>query len=410
MNIAERINSNPYRILGLYVGCSPAIESRNKNRIAAYSQIGQEAKFSFPIDDLLPPMTSRTQERVAEASRILSYPADRVRFGLLWISDSASKWGVLLNSAISALLKNDIPEALYNYSELIYDDYNRNEFLQATTRGLLTISTEDLEETLENILKDVIPESSDMRAILNVFAENECKRNPLTDKFFNRIVDSSLNAISSNDIISTSGNIKIYIQKGIPDYFLSFENLKKVGSQLLELANAVKRFYGEKPSECSEILENIADKMYQLNFDLLSPLSFLTIGRESNFEKFKPSWPPLLINNRYLNLMTDIYSYFENFMAELNLSQESRNILYKNQKDFTDFIQPRIDKSEPARKKLRRKMYLKRFGNNFLWFGILGIIGLSWLFQLPVSTWALIFTTLVLYILTYFTLKLTSYI
>ena len=139
----ERIENNPYRILGLYVGSPKSVEVSHLNRIIAFSKVGQVASFDLRGDDLLQPI-DRTGELANAAYQTLSLAKDRIENALLWFGDDDKEWGRVLNEAVRALLEGNYTDAINSYETLISEDSLRESFLDSSSHGLMAMSKDQL--------------------------------------------------------------------------------------------------------------------------------------------------------------------------------------------------------------------------------------------------------------------------
>lgn len=147
----DRIENNPYRILGVYVGSPVSVEVNHLNRIRAFSKVGQIISFQLTGDDLLQPIV-RTEEAAETAVQTLSLTKDRVENSLLWFSDGKSDWGRILNDAVEALIMGDYTSAVNSYEKLVSNDSLRENFLESVTHGLLTMSRDDLGDIIVELI------------------------------------------------------------------------------------------------------------------------------------------------------------------------------------------------------------------------------------------------------------------
>ena len=120
MNCRDRIQNNPYRALGVHVGAPASLELRNKNRIAAYSKVGLQTTFYFPIEEKLTPL-ERTETAAEEALRTLALPKDRIVNAFFWVGNGDSVWSRELTEAVNSLLDGKQLEACWHYGNLIYN-------------------------------------------------------------------------------------------------------------------------------------------------------------------------------------------------------------------------------------------------------------------------------------------------
>lgn len=147
----ERIERNPYRILGVNVGAPLSAEVNHLSRIRAFAKVGQEVAFHPAGDELLPPAV-RSMEAAEAAVQTLSLPRDRVAHALFWLSGSDSDWGRELDNAVGALIRADYAEAVASYGRLVAESSKRQGFVEAATHGLLDLSEFELSEMVISLL------------------------------------------------------------------------------------------------------------------------------------------------------------------------------------------------------------------------------------------------------------------
>ncbi len=154
MIIRLKIKRNPYRILGIYVGDSPAKEASNISRIAAFSKINRTTVFPMRADDFFGKL-QRTEKMAAEAAQKLSLTKDRVGYALLWYSDKKEPWADYLNNAVSCLIDNKPISAMAHYGRLLSDEEARNGFMDAATYGIMKMDKDQLATILLDALSSI---------------------------------------------------------------------------------------------------------------------------------------------------------------------------------------------------------------------------------------------------------------
>lgn len=128
----DNINSNPYRILGLWSN-SPAKEKvAHLSQLKAFLKVGRAVPFPQDLPLLLPALT-RTQEQVDAAESQLTRPQDQLRHAQFWLLKSTPMDEIALNhltsgnidTALSIWEKRDTASSLQNriICALIRDDY-----------------------------------------------------------------------------------------------------------------------------------------------------------------------------------------------------------------------------------------------------------------------------------------------
>lgn len=77
------IDSNPFRVLGIYVNSPLKTRLSNLNRINAYAKVGKQVAFPSDLNNLLPEVV-RAETAVTRAEAELALPKDRFRHGQFW--------------------------------------------------------------------------------------------------------------------------------------------------------------------------------------------------------------------------------------------------------------------------------------------------------------------------------------
>lgn len=197
----ELIGNNPFRILGEYSDSSPAVETGNLSRIAAYSKVGRQVDFSLMGDDRLEALI-RTEENARAAANVLALPSDRVKYALFWFTGDEHPWAGLINGAVDALIDCDLATAFSNYEKLIQDDSLRNDFIRTVTGGLAHINA----ERLGSLLVDMISERLDDAGI--VMTEMRVEEAPaLSLEFFRRRILLDLKALLGRFSVKNDGDV-----------------------------------------------------------------------------------------------------------------------------------------------------------------------------------------------------------
>lgn len=371
MRIVERIQCNPYRTLGVYVGSPASVELRNKNKIAAFARVGQTASFEFPIDGKLSPM-KRTEASAEAAMLTLSLPKDRVMNALFWVSDGDSGWRSALNTAVEALLNGDWLDALYHYGNLFYDDRLRIGFLQEVTHGLLSMT--DVE--LGAMFYDIISEQKDdiMEALIE--ARNDIISTPLIRQICMQMVIRDLDEmISLNDTVvlrMVNGGLQL-------DFYYSTDMLARKITELMPLMRIVARVYGEDSAYYQEASEHFAAEIYDKSTEIIQ-----TIGNwvwKSNKNTIRNGEPENRESSRTerctkkcMNLISKVDDTVCQAISDLSLSSTSARILagarYKYERTLANC---RCSDDSVIRESVR-KHNRRRLACDILWLAILGLI------------------------------------
>lgn len=137
------INSNPYRLLGVYSNSSQREVVSNQGKMKAFLKVGRQVTFPLDLNGILP-VVSRTEESVADAVSKLSLPVEKLRFAQFWfarctqideiacakltngdIDGAIDIWNKKANASslqnllMCAIIKNEISNAI-SYAEKLY--------------------------------------------------------------------------------------------------------------------------------------------------------------------------------------------------------------------------------------------------------------------------------------------------
>ena len=367
MTINERIGNNPYRILGVYVGSSLAKEASNKTRITAFSTVGQNAQFDFPIDEWLSPL-QRTDVMAGDAVQVLSLPKDRVENALVWIGDGESEWSRELNAAVYDLLGNNWLGALRHYNTLFYNPEILQQFFEATTHGIASFSPRQLEEMVSKLWKDadsnevlesfigVLPEDMDNPLVLSIF---EDKIIPI----FPSVVDLT----------------NIFDDDDDKDLYELFLQIKKEINRILPLFEMAKLIYGPYEKSFRELRDGFGAFIYESCRSIIVGMAQMiwkgsskTLSGGFRIEwvatKFKPTIDAVV------SMMREIKDFADESVDRLKLPSDSnkKTMEAKNlfDKKYADFCVP-----DPKALRLANLRYgLRQFGLNVIWILILVIL------------------------------------
>lgn len=241
----ERIENNPYRILGVYAGCPISVEVNHLNRIRAFSKVGQTASFKLRGDDVLRAV-DRTKESAETAVQTLSLPRDRVENALMWFSDGNDDWGRVLNDALQALLDGDYTEAINKYERLISDKSLRENFLESVTHGLLTMSGENLAVMISDLIS---ASEDDMEGFWMDGGKKPSGRIAMI--LFERTVPAKLNAM-----IQSVGTRRAF------DLYEDIERFSDALNEIRPILAKVGEMYGTGSIKYLDISEGLCRKIY----------------------------------------------------------------------------------------------------------------------------------------------------
>lgn len=126
------IQSNPYRLLGIYSNSPTKERVANHNRMKAFLKVGKAVSFPLDLPSVLPPI-NRTAENIAEADAKLTLPNEQLRYAQFWFVKATPMDDIAMNhliagnmdSAMSIWQKKDDASSLQNriVCSLIRDDY-----------------------------------------------------------------------------------------------------------------------------------------------------------------------------------------------------------------------------------------------------------------------------------------------
>lgn len=127
------IQSNPYRLLGIYSNSPTKERVANHNRMKVFLNVGKVVSFPLDLPTLLPTI-NRTTENIAEADATLTLPNEQLRYAQFWFVKSTPIDGIAMNhliagnidNAVAIWQKKDDASSLQNriVCSLIHDDYN----------------------------------------------------------------------------------------------------------------------------------------------------------------------------------------------------------------------------------------------------------------------------------------------
>ncbi len=188
----DRINNNPYRILGVFSNATLKEITANKTKLARYASVGKSVSFDADMDGILPPPT-RTSESVEKAFADLSLAQDKLKHALFWFvkdnaidemalghlnignSDKAEElfekresWSSLHNSGVLALIKEDYGNAISCLSKVIHNSEYRIALVNAVCGDTYQIEESDLARIFVDSMKTIKPASE----LYNLFSAN----------------------------------------------------------------------------------------------------------------------------------------------------------------------------------------------------------------------------------------------
>ncbi len=289
----ERIENNPYRILGVYVGSPISVEVNHLNRIRAFSKVGQPATFQMRGDDVLSPAV-RTKESAEAAAQTLSLARDRVENAIIWFSDGDHDWGRVLNAAVEALLENDYTKAINYYELLISDRSIREDFLASVSHGLLTLTREDL----ANIISEIISLCEDD---MEGFWMSDCKKTSglIASCLFEKTISGKLEAlIQSIEFYNILGNLSTDKEVHGIDFYDFIDRFVNTLNEIRPILQTVGDVYGVESIEYKSFTEELCKKTYTRGAYLIHQIGeFVWIQNPKNrlpdnsYKKYRSKMP-----------------------------------------------------------------------------------------------------------------------
>lgn len=168
------IQTNPYRLLGVYSTSSQREIVANQGRMKAFLKVGKDVSFPLDLNGVLPTV-SRTEENVAEANSKLTLPTEQLKYAQFWfskctqideiacgkltngdINGAIEIWSKkatassLQNLIVCALIKNQLCNAI-KYAEALYSSYG-NEFVKMVLGDTALATSENLAHDFLNVL------------------------------------------------------------------------------------------------------------------------------------------------------------------------------------------------------------------------------------------------------------------
>lgn len=373
MNIIDIIQNNPYRILGVYVGSPVSLELSNKNKIAAFSRVGQQVSFSFQIDERLENI-GRTEALAEKAYQTLALPKDRLKNALFWIGDSKYTWSQELNNAIYALLEGKLLTAMYHYGNMFYDEALRTDFQHAVTHGLTNLSPDELTEILCATL--VVDEDefvsafkeADVTLVPNQIIRQVCAQTVLPN--FER-------TLTFDDIITH--RTVIDKDENEIDFYLSYKRLASKIDELMPLANVVGWVYGEDSPIYEEFIERIIINVYVKATSIVD-----AIGKWSwvyHKKTMKDGKRIKLISVRTkqcvdscMHLISEINDFVNNVVDRLRPFQNSIRITNPAKYQYEQVLEREYIVDESQIRQAVKFYKRSRLISDIVWLAILGLI------------------------------------
>lgn len=371
MNIIDSIQNNPYRVLGVYVGSPVSMEVSHKNMISAFARVGQQASFSFPIDERLEKI-ERNEALAEEASRILAIPADRLKNALFWIGEGDEDWSKELSTAVCALLDGNLMEALYHYGNLFYDDTLRSDFQVAATKGLTDYSPEELTNLL---CSDLIEDKDKIIAVFKQ-ADQNLRPNPIIRHLCNKVILRNRHDLFNFHTVIT--HIIIDGDKKL-DFYTSFRKLKGIVDELIPLADVVGGVYGKESPQYEDFAESIMNDVYGR-----AKIIVEAIGKWTwvcDYRTMKEGQRIKLMSERTrrsvescMGLIRKIDVFVNTSADRLHLSARSLRILHKAIHEYDQALEREYIRDESQIRKAVRRRFWLRLAGDIAWFAAVSLV------------------------------------
>lgn len=311
--IQNLIGTNPYRVLGVYVGDSIAKEASHRSRICAYAKVGQTADFSLKGDDRLPALV-RKEEMADQAVQELSLSVSRLRYSLFWYADEKYEWASIINHAIDSLLSENLSDAIIHYDSLLQDEYLRNDFIDKVTHGIYSVD----KERLSNILLETIYEHMENAEIMLKcnFSGEACGLGMI---IFERWMREELEELTGKYLFDT-------------DFYVMIDNLKITTDQIAPYINFAASVYGTKDYRYKDLAETVARRIYKQSKDTLSRIAYWAHETRS-----------LTSVKLCRSLIEDVLEFVDKAIGNLALEEDSYKIIGKSVTDFEKEYFGRVD-------------------------------------------------------------------
>ena len=315
----ERIENNPYRILGLYVGSPKSVEVNHLNRILAFSKVGQVASFNLRGDDILQPI-DRTEESANTAYQTLSLAKDRIENALLWFGDDDKEWGHVLNEAVRALLEGNYTDAINSYETLISEDSLRESFLESASHGLMTMSRDQL----VSIIAELISSCEDDMASLWM-SEGNKPSGQIAFVLFERVIPGKLEALMQS--------IEYYRTIGI-DFYEYIDRFEKTLIEIKPMLGKVGDMYGIDSAQYKSIVEELYKKIYARGTFLIKEIGKFIWNQQSLYKRNDGSYKkylsemPIGTTRACMDLIVRVDSIVEEATHWVRIDELTQRVLY----------------------------------------------------------------------------------
>lgn len=347
----ERIENNPFRILGLYVGMPKSVEVSRLNRIRAFSNVGQEASFELRGDDVLQPI-ARTKESAETAAQTLSLPKDRIENSLLWFSDGTKDWGMVLNEAVQGLLDNDYTKAINSYNRLISDNSLRIPFIESITNGLMTLSADELTV----MISDLILSCEDN---LDEYWMSSCQK-PSGNLAFVLFDKSILNKLEN--LIQSIGKYN----SGKIDFYARIAQFENTLTEIKPILEAFREVYGEKNIMYLTTAEQLYKSICEEGGNLIDQIGGFIWRQEPQYLNYDNSYKkyrskmPIECVKECMRLMARVDEIVYNAGTWINPNETSKSILYSDIRKYQSIKRNEFVESKDIIRRSVMPFYIKK--------------------------------------------------
>lgn len=371
----ERIENNPYRILGVYVGSPISVEVNHLNRIRAFSKVGQPATFQMRGDEVLS-LVLRTEESAEAAAQILSLARDRVENSLIWFSDGYQDWGRVLNAAVEALLENDYAKAINYYELLISDRSLREDFLASVTHGLLTLTREDL----ANIISEIICSCEDD---IEGFWMSDCIKpsGQIASILFEKTIRVKLETlIQSIELYDILGNLSTDKELHGIDFYDFIDRFVNTLNEIRPILQTVGDVYGVESIEYKSFTEDLCKKTYTRGAYLIHQIGeFVWIQNPKNrlpdnsYKKYRSKMPVGCIR-ACMDLISSVDTIVNETINWAKIDAVSEKILYSDIDSYQTAKRIEFVSSDDIIRRSVRSFQIKRGITIAAWLAFLYLV------------------------------------
>lgn len=358
----NRIENNPYRILGVYVGSPKSVEISHLNRIIAFSKVGQVASFDLRGDDVLQPV-NRTEESANTAYQLLSLAKDRIENALLWFGNDDTECGRVLNKAVQALLDGNYTDAINNYEKLISEDSLRESFLESASHGLMTLSRDQF----AGIIADLISSCEDDMESFWMSDENK-PYGLIALILFERIIPEKLEALIQS--------IEFYRINGI-DFYEFIDRFENTLTEIKPILEKVGDMYGTESPQYKSIVEELYKKIYARGAFLIKEIGMFTWKQKSHYKLNDGSYKkylsemPIGTTRACMDLIVRVDNIVEEATNWVQIDEMTKRVLYPSSDNYQSTKRVEYVDDDDIIRRSVRSLYIKKGVAIAVWLGFL---------------------------------------